>query len=189
MSIIDKVVAAVTPPESDAARSEARDKARAAAVTGGWLAMVLDHHLAIEAAFAEVKSATTATARLTAQKTLALLLTGHSLAEEAVIYPAMALNDEKAKAEMSYVEQSAAKVQMSALEDLDPMSQDYLDKLEHIRGAVAHHVYEEEGSRFLELQQKANAALQTKLTHRYQEEFNRYCGDSMPPQAKVTLTS
>lgn len=27
-----------------------------------------------------------------------------------------------------------------------PLSQDYLDKLEHIRGAVAHHVYEEEGN-------------------------------------------
>jgi len=39
---------------------------------------------------------------------------------------------------------TAAKVQMALLEDVPPKSQTFLDKLEHIRGAVAHHVYEEE---------------------------------------------
>jgi hypothetical protein len=43
MSIIDKVVAAVTPPESDETRLKAHNKARASAGTGDWLAMVLDH--------------------------------------------------------------------------------------------------------------------------------------------------
>jgi hypothetical protein len=57
MSIIDKVVAAVTPPESEESRSKARAKARASAGKGDWLAMVLDHHEQVEAAFAAVKSA------------------------------------------------------------------------------------------------------------------------------------
>jgi hypothetical protein len=39
---------------------------------------------------------------------------------------------------------TAAKVQMALLEDVPPKSQAFLDKLEHIRGAVAHHLYEEE---------------------------------------------
>jgi hypothetical protein len=47
MSILDKVVAAVTPPESEDARKEARAKARGAARPGDWLSMVLDHHLQI----------------------------------------------------------------------------------------------------------------------------------------------
>jgi hypothetical protein len=176
MSLIDKVVAAVTPPESEQARRDARSKARSIAPAGGWLSMVLEHHLAIESAFLEVRGATTAHARIAAQKMLAAVLTGHSLAEEAVIYPAMALADQKAHSEKAYVEQSAAKVQMAALEEIDPMSQDYLDKLEHIRGAVTHHVYEEEGTWFSDLQAQIAPATEERLTLRYREEFQRYCG-------------
>src|ERR1700712_805862 len=174
MSIIDKVVAAVTPTASDEERMEARSKAQAAATKGSWLAMVLGHHQAIEQAFASVKSAESAIARRYAQKALAGLLTGHSLAEEAVLYPALATNDHKTHSEMAYVEQSAAKVQLAALEELDPMSQDYLDKLEHIRGAVAQHVYQEESTWFPELVEEGDATLQARLTARYQEEFSRY---------------
>jgi hypothetical protein len=65
---------------------------------------------------------------------------------------------------------------MALLENLTPMTQAYLDKLDHIRGAVAHHVYEEEGTWFVELKEKASAADQTKLTARYKEEFDRYVG-------------
>jgi len=175
MNIVDKVIAVVTPLESEAERREARSKARAATTPGGWLEMVLDHHLQIESAFAAVRSAETAATRRSAQKRLATVLTGHSIAEESVLYPAMALSGEKGQAEMAYVEQSETKVQMAALENLDPLSQDYLDKLEHIRGAVAHHVYEEEGRRLLELQNKADPATKSKLTQRYREEFERYC--------------
>jgi hypothetical protein len=52
-----------------------------------------------------------------------------------------------------------------------------VDKLEHIQGAVAHHVYEEEGTWFIDLKQKLPPADQTKLTFRYQQEFSRYTGD------------
>jgi hypothetical protein len=176
MTILDKVIAAVTPPESEEDRMEAREKARSVAGSDGWLAMILDHHLQIEEAFAAVFDATNSAQRRAAQKGLALLLTGHSIAEEAVIYPALAMCGEKAHSTMAYAEQSAAKAQMAALEDLDPMSQDYLDKLEHIRGAVAHHVYEEEGTWFFELKQNADPQMQAKLTKRYREQFERYMG-------------
>jgi hypothetical protein len=177
MSILDKVVAAVTPPESEEARKEARAKALAAATPGDWLSMVLEHHQQIEQAFAEVKSAANPAARLAAHKTLAVILTGHSNAEESVLYPALAGADEKSHATMAYAEQAAAKTQMGLLEKLPPMSQDYLDKLEHIRGAVAHHVYEEEGTWFIELKEKVPTADQTRLSQRYAEEFDRYVGD------------
>jgi pyruvate/2-oxoacid:ferredoxin oxidoreductase alpha subunit len=180
MSLVDKMIAAVTPLESDDARAEARSKARAAALPESWLEMVLDHHLEIETGFARVASATTPEDRRAAQKALATVLTAHSIAEEGVLYPALALNGEKGHAEMSYVEQSATKVQMAALEELDPMSQDYLDRLEHIRGAVAHHVYEEEGTRFVELREKASSFTQDRLALRYREEFQRYCGTTDP---------
>jgi hypothetical protein len=57
---------------------------------------------------------------------------------------------------------------------LPPTSQEYLDKLEHIRGAIAHHVYEEEDNWFLDLKQKLLAPDQVKLNFRYREEFLRY---------------
>jgi hypothetical protein len=177
MSVFDKVVAAVTPPESEEARAEARAKAQAAAGDGDWLSIVLQHHRQIEAAFAAVKGANDTRSRLAAQKRLAILLTGHSIAEEAVLYPALAKANEEAHSTKAYTEQSAAKVQMGLLEDLPPMSQEYLDKLEHIRGAVAHHVYEEEGKWFLDLKKKLPAADQTKLTFRYKEQFSRYVGE------------
>lgn len=174
MSIVDKVIAAVTPPESQEDRAEARAKAQAAAVQGGWLQMVLVHHLAIESAFEEVKQAGDAASRRKCEHQLAAVLNAHSLAEEVVLYPALALHGEKGPSTMAYTEQSATKVQMAALEDLEPMSEDYLDKLEHIRGAVAHHVYQEEGSWFLDLSRKAGPTLQQKLAQRYSEEFERY---------------
>ena len=49
MSLIDRVVAAVTPPESQQKRAAARAKARAAAGENDWLAMILQHHGQIEA--------------------------------------------------------------------------------------------------------------------------------------------
>jgi hypothetical protein len=58
------------------------------------------------------------------------------------------------------------------LEKISPMSQDFTDKLKHIQGAVLHHMYEEEGTRFPELLGKADQ--QVTLTRRFREEFERY---------------
>jgi hemerythrin superfamily protein len=177
MSIIDKVVAAVTPPESEDTRSKARAKARASAGKGDWLAMVLNHHEQVEAAFASVRAAADPASRVRTLKKLSILLTGHSIAEEAALYPALASADEKGHATKAYAEQSAAKLQLGLLEDLPPLSQEFLDKLAHIEGAVGHHVYEEESNWFLDLKAKIPASDQVKLTQRYQEQFARYMGD------------
>lgn len=173
MSLIDKVIGAVTPPESDEARMEARAKARSAAAPGSWLALLLDHHARIESAFNAVRDAKSAELRIAAQEELATLLRAHSNAEESVVYPALAHADEKAHAVKAYTEQSAAKLQLGLLEYLDPMTKDYEDKLEHIRGAVLHHIYEEEGTWFVELSEKLGAADGLRLRTRYTEEFDR----------------
>ena len=176
MSIVDKIVAAVTPPESQAARMQVRAKAHATANPGDWLSMVLEHHEGIEAAFAAVKSAASANAQVAAQKKLAIMLTGHANAEEAAIYPALAAAGEKGHATTAYTEQAAAKIQMGLLERLAPMTSDYLDKLEHIREAVSHHMYEEEGNWFIDLKSKVTVAEQSQIAFRYEEEFSRYVG-------------
>ena len=59
MSVVDKVLGALTPPESDEARREATQKARALSRGDDWLAMALDHHEAIRAAFETCRMADT----------------------------------------------------------------------------------------------------------------------------------
>jgi len=176
MSIIDRFIAAITPPESEEARLRARTQATEAAKPGDWLDQILQHHMDIEDAFLAVKSATDVTGRTTALKLLGVLLTGHAIAEKSVIYPALAQDGEKTHAAMGYDEQAMVKVQMALLEQLPPLSQDFLDKLEHIEGAVAHHMYAEEGNWFLDLKKNASAEQEAILTKRYLEEYGRYVG-------------
>jgi hemerythrin superfamily protein len=177
MSLIEQVVAALTPSESQQSRQEARARAQGVADPGDWLSNVLAHHRQIEIAFADVTASTTEAMRLEAQRRLGVILTGHANAEESVLYPALAGVADKGHATLAYAEQAAAKTQMGLLEKLAPMSREYVEKLEHIRDAVAHHMYEEEGTWFLELKATASSADQAKLTRRYAEEFNRYVGD------------
>jgi iron-sulfur cluster repair protein YtfE (RIC family) len=182
MTLLDKVIAAVVPEPSPDKRADCRAKARSLSGGSGWLAQVLDHHEQIEAAFEAVREAASPTARRAAQKWLSTLLTGHSMAEEAVLYPAMALGDHKAHSTEAYTEQSGAKVQTAGLDELEPMSKDYLDKLEHLRSAVAMHVYREESDWFPELRKSGDAAAQSKLSRRYKEEFERYMGTDAAPR-------
>jgi hemerythrin superfamily protein len=176
MSIIDKVVAAVTPPESEEARIEARAKAERLARPGDWLSQILDHHRGIQAQLVAVKNAATAAERVVAQKQLAVLLAGHAIAEEMAIYPAMAGENQPGHAEIAYQEQSAAKMELGLLEKLDPLSEDYLDKLKHIEGAVTHHIYAEESTWFPQLVEASSPAEHEAITARYSEEYDRYIG-------------
>lgn len=177
MSLFSDAVAAVTPAPSDQDRADARDKARAVAAPGGWLSMILDHHIQLEDSFAETKAASDASSRTSAMKQLGVLLTGHAIAEENAIYPAMAMDTSKGDATHAYTEQATVKIEMAKLEMLDPMSDDFLAKLEEIRGAVAAHMVEEEGDWYPELAETSPAADQQIITKNYSEAFNRYVGE------------
>ena len=130
MSVLDRIVVAVTRPESEEDRAKARQKARAAAAPGDWLDQILQHHEQIEACFTEAHAAADAPSRTRAQRKLAALLTSHSSAEEAVIYPQLS-HDHKTHMAMAYEEQQAAKVQMAFLEAIVPHSQHWREKPEH----------------------------------------------------------
>lgn len=174
MSVVDKALAAVTPQPSAERRADAAAKARALATPGDWLEMVLDHHEEIRRAFAVGRQAKSASDRSAAFQTLALILNGHSLAEELVLYPALGQAGEKLHAAHAYLEQTTAKAQMAELENIAPSSQAWLDKWEHIEGAVLTHMYEEENDWFLLLKEKGDR--QDRLAERYREEFERYVG-------------
>ena len=187
MSLLDKVVAAVTPPVSEEKRREARIKARAVAGQNDWLAQILRHHEQIEASFAAVRAAQDVTGRQRALRELAHILTGHANAEETVIYPALVHYNHKAHGMAGYTEQAGAKANLGELEYLDPSSADFLDKLGHLRGAVAHHVYEEENDRFLDLKNLPSSD-QARLTARYMEEIDRYMRSDDDDQSGLGTT-
>lgn len=176
MSFLDKLVATIAPPESDEDRMKARREADRIAEGYGWMREALQHHRQIEAAFEDARKSPDAAGRTKAVKELAIVLNGHAQAEETILYPAFVEHEEKLHATMAYQEQQVTKVQMAMLEKLDPMSQEWLDKLEHIRGAVLHHMYQEESSWFLDLARKSKPEESQMLTQRFQEEYHRYAG-------------
>ncbi|MFZ5729379.1 MAG: hemerythrin domain-containing protein, partial [Pseudomonadota bacterium] len=126
----------------------------------------------IRSAFEEARSAADPAGRVAASKRLALVLNGHALAEELVLYPALAKEGDKGRAGIAYSEQTTAKMQMAELERIDPAKEAWLDKLEHIRGAILHHIWEEENSWFPRI--KAEYEDQAFLDRRFREEFDRY---------------
>ena len=176
MSFLDRIAAAVTPAASDEDRAEARQKVTELATRHEWLAQVVDHHRQIETLFERALNASAPAERTSAMKSLATVLTGHSMAEEAVIYPHVAEHDSKTHAAMAYEEQSMAKVQLAKLETMDPMSKEWREKLEHIQGAVQQHVYQEEESWFPKLAGALAPGESRHISERYREEAGRYLG-------------
>ena len=176
MSLLDKIAAAVTPTASDEDRAEARRQAEQLAQNSEWLRQIIDHHRQIEGAFDRALNAGDAQSRVSAAQELGVILMAHSNAEEAVIYPALVEGSSKAHTTMAYEEQAAAKINMAILESLDPMSQEWRDKLEHIQGAVAQHVYQEESLWFPDVVRNVPNDKQQQMTKRYAEEFGRNSG-------------
>ncbi len=176
MSFLDKIAAAIMPAETDEQRREARERARAAGGGSGWLAEAVYHHDQIESGFAAALASTSEGDADRAVKELAKLLVAHSIAEEVVLYPAMVIEGHKGGATLAYEEQQMAKVQMAELERLTPLSQEWREKLEHIQGAVLHHIYKEESDWFLEIAEDAGGASQTMLDTRFTQEFERSMG-------------
>ena len=180
MSWLDKIGSKVFPLASDEKRAEARRKAEELGRSNPWLAQIVAHHKAIEQCFADALSATDADSRRHAVKELARLNTGHSIAEEVTIYPALveyngALGG-KVQAMLAYEEQQMTKIQQAMLE-----------KLEHIESAVQQHVYEEESHRFAELAEAISPAEAARLSRRYAEEFERYGASEMSEERAAPM--
>jgi hemerythrin superfamily protein len=174
MSFIDKIAAAVTPTASAETRAAARQQAEQLSKGNDWLGQILQHHRQIESAFDRALNAPDGQSRIAAGREVAEVLMAHANAEEAVIYPSVVEYSGKAHATMAYEEQAAAKINLAILENMDPMSKDWTEKLEHIQGAVLQHVYQEESSWFPDVAQNAPADKQQQLTKRYEQEFGRY---------------
>ena len=179
MSILDKALAAVIPLESDKDRTEATRRARAVAASGDWLSLALDHHDMIRAAFDACRRARDPIDRAETLQRLKRVLIGHAQAEEVVLYPALERAGERGDAGRAYGEQVAAKVHLAEIDRMEPTSDNWREKVDHLRNAVLHHIYEEENDWFLKLKEEAEDD-PVWLTERFREEFERYAGVTRP---------
>jgi hemerythrin HHE cation binding domain-containing protein len=159
MTFLEKAFAALAPAESETARIEARGRALAAAAPGDWLSLVLDHHLQIESAFVRLCAARNTAERGAALNWLCLVLSAHADAEESVLYPMLAEWHGQ-----TYPDSTTLKA-------LELGTKDCSEKVEQLRAEVAHHIYEEEATWFLDLHHILSPGEQARLTTRYRERF------------------
>ncbi len=182
MSFIDRLASALAPAASKEDRAEARRKAEALGAREEWIRLIVEQHKQIETLISQAATATGADARRKAMREFERVLTGHATAEEAVLYPDMAEFSGKTHAGMGYEEHAMTKIQVAKLEKLDPMSDEWGEKIDHIRSALEQHMYQEEGSWMPDLAEKLPQTDRIRLTERFVEEYERYCGDGSARQ-------
>jgi hemerythrin superfamily protein len=148
--------------------------AKAQASGGTWFDMVKDHHAMIGATLDKILATSDGQARERAylQKQLGYLLTAHSVAEENVLYPALARMGMVAASDQLYIEQAHAKVGNSDLEVSPKGDSSWLTKVSGMRTAILHHAKdEEEGDLFPKLMQAASPAMNALMTVDYARQF------------------
>jgi hemerythrin superfamily protein len=139
-----------------------------------WLGLVKAHHQMLEQAFDElIAGGDDLAQRPTLYKRLAYLLTAHSVAEENVIYPALAMHGLQSESDRLYLDQAHAKVVNAMLDMADEKFGDsWLHKAEELRSAVlAHAKQDEEGDLYPRLVAAIDLPTATKLTVAYRREF------------------
>ena len=144
---------------------------------GDWMAMVQAHHLMIDATFKDLLATrdNQGAQRRALHLRLAYILTAHSVAEENVLYPALAMHGLKPGSDKLYHDQSQAKVLNAELDmAADKGNAAWLEKVRTLQAAITQHAkQDEEGDLYPKLRQAADAAENAKLTAAYRREFAR----------------
>ena len=148
--------------------------AQTEAAGGDWMAMVKAHHLMIAKSFDDILGSS-GEPSMRMLKKLAYQLTAHSVAEENVIYPAIAMHGMTRESDMLYLDQAHAKVGNAEI-DMDAMTGAdkgaMMDKVKALQAAVLKHAKEdEEANLFPKLQQQLDAKQNAMLTMQYKQQF------------------
>ena len=108
-------------------------------------------------------------------RTVAYQLTAHSVAEENVLYPALAMNGMVTESDKLYLDQAHAKVMQAQVEmqsAKDRPGTDWLVKAKALQAAVLKHATEdEEGNYYPKLHSMLDTAQNGRLTAAYTREF------------------
>lgn len=173
MSFLDRIAAALAPAATDEQRVEARAQLERLAASEPFAQDILAHHRQIEALFMQARQENGPAAQATVRD-LAMLLNAHSMAEEAVIYPEVSEHSSKVHAGMAYEEHAMTKVQLAALQKLQPGTQEWNEKLDHVESAVQQHVYQEESSWLPDVIRFAPADARQKMSMEFRDYMERF---------------
>jgi hemerythrin superfamily protein len=141
---------------------------------GSWFDMVKAHHAMIADNLNMIlaTSDSQAAERTRLQKHLGYLLTAHSVAEENVLYPALARLGMTRGSDMLYMEQAQAKVGNADLGVMPKGTDAWLAKVSALKTAILHHAKdEEEADLFPKLMSAASAQENAMLTADYARQF------------------
>lgn len=150
--------------------------AQTAAAGGDWLAMIKAHHELVAKTFDKILASGKSTylSRENMVKTLGYELTAHSVGEENVIYPALAMSGLVSESDKLYLDQAHAKVMNAQLEMQAQLKDkgNWMDATRQLQAAVLRHAKEdEEGSLYPQLRAKLDPAMNAMLGAKYQREF------------------
>jgi hemerythrin superfamily protein len=148
--------------------------ARAQAADGNWLDMVKAQHVLIADNLDRILATRDGDVaeRKRLQAHLGYLLTAHSVAEENVLYPALARMGLTQASDRLYLEQGHAKVGNADLEITPKGDAAWLDKVSALKTAILHHAKdEEEADLFPKLMAGASARENAMLTADYAAQF------------------
>ena len=158
-----------------AAAAMGRAVAQTAMAGGTWMDMVKAHHAMIARTFDDIDASQGDMDRtMTLFKRQTYLLTAHSVAEENVIYPAIARMGMKTDSDHLYIEQAHAKVVNSDIEVMMKDHKRWRDAQAALKAAVLHHAKEDEEANFFPRLMSASTPEQNAMmTDAYAREFGR----------------
>ena len=151
--------------------------AQTTAAGGDWFAMVKAHHALIARSFDKLLASEGSTylSRQVLVATIGHQLTAHSVAEENVIYPAIALHGALSDADKLYLDQAHAKVMNAQLEMQAELKDkgNWMEAGRALQAAVMHHAMDDEEARiFPALQAALDPAMNAMLARKYKREFD-----------------
>jgi len=162
-------------------RQRARAKARELGRITPWVADVLAHHDAIEAALDVVAGSADIAGRRAAVRRLSLLSTAHGQAEEIVLYRAMALLGQPMHTLVGVADHARLRATMAALEAADDLGgADAVEMLGEIRGEMLRHMFIEERDWFPAFCRDGDAKLHARLSTLFATEFQLALGAALP---------
>lgn len=141
---------------------------------GDWMQMVKDHHMEIDTLFSALEATNGPARRQAALDRLAASLTGHSIAEEVVLYPMIEILGLKRDSELLYDEQQDAKVLIARLNEMPKAGPGFITEVRRVRAAVRVHIEHEEARSYPELRRRASPAQNARMTAAFERESLRY---------------
>ena len=144
-------------------------------MSGDVVDLIMQDHREVERLFDELKQHPEKRPLLV--PVLASILTAHSRAEEAEVYPAAKKAGEEDEVEHSQHEHAEAEQLLAKLVETDPESPNFDKALEELVKAVTHHVEEEESSVLPGMRKRMGDARRAELGRAFVVSRTEHLGD------------